>query len=121
MIKVVLADDHAMLREGIRDKLERVEDIELVGETDAAGEVLDLVRRIKPDVVVLDIKFKDGSGIQILQQIKAEPNPCRVVILTMYDQVRYAAHALECGADGVPSCEDYDTAVVFLPGRSSGT
>ncbi len=100
MIKVMLTDDHAMLREGLRSKFEACPDIELIGEAGNAAELMAQLKNARPNVVVLDMKLPDANGITLMRQIKLLRPLCKVVILTMYDHVRYVLHALESGADG---------------------
>jgi len=99
-IKLMLADDHAMLREGLRSKFQECNDVEMIGEAGSGHELLELLKSKQPDVIILDVKMPDTNGISLMQQIKMSYPACKVVILTMYDHVRYALHALECGADG---------------------
>jgi DNA-binding NarL/FixJ family response regulator len=100
MIRVMLVDDHAMLREGIKSKLAGIHDLEVVGEAASAAELMKLIGPARPDVLVLDLKLPDANGVTLIQQIRtAKPN-CKIVVLTMYDHPRYAVHALESGADG---------------------
>jgi len=100
MIKLMLADDHAMLREGLRSKIAGNPDIDVVGEAASAKELLAKIATLKPTVMILDMKLPDANGVTLIRQIKnALPN-CKIVVLTMYDHVRYAVHALESGADG---------------------
>ena len=100
MIKLMLIDDHAMLREGLRSKFEKCPDIEVVGEAGTAEELFRLLKEKTADVIIVDIKLPDANGISLMQKTKSLYPHSRVVILTMYDHVRYALHALECGADG---------------------
>lgn len=100
MIKLMLVDDHAMLREGLRSKFDECADIEVVGEAENATEVMNVLAKVRPDVLIIDIKLPDANGITLMQKIKSNLPQSKVVVLTMYDHVRYALHALECGADG---------------------
>ncbi|OGV42577.1 MAG: hypothetical protein A2X46_04750 [Lentisphaerae bacterium GWF2_57_35] len=100
MIRLMLADDHAMLREGLRSKFDLCTDIRVTGEAGNARELLAHLKRSPSDVVILDIKLPDANGIRVMQQIKANTPSCKVIILTMYDHVRYAINALGSGADG---------------------
>lgn len=89
-----------MLREGLRSKFADCPDIEMIAEACSGQEVLSLLKLHQPDVIILDIKMPDANGISLMQQIRNTHPTCKFVILTMYDHVRYALHALECGADG---------------------
>jgi two-component system invasion response regulator UvrY len=100
MIKLMLADDHAMLREGLRSKFAGSPDIEVVGEAASAKELMARIATLKPAVVILDMKLPDANGVTLIRQIKSSLPNCKIVVLTMYDHVRYAVHALESGADG---------------------
>ena len=100
MIRLMLADDHAMLREGLRSKLANSPDIEIVGEAGSAKELLASIAALKPSVMILDMKLPDANGVTLIRQIKTSLPNCKIVVLTMYDHVRYAVHALESGADG---------------------
>ncbi|MDD5676357.1 MAG: response regulator transcription factor [Kiritimatiellae bacterium] len=100
MIKLMIVDDHAMFRDGLRSQIQTCDDIKLIGEADSAAQMLAQLATLRPDVIILDIKLPDGSGTSLIPIIKAKHTYCRVIILTMYDHVRYAAHALDQGADG---------------------
>lgn len=100
MIRVLIADDHALLRESLKEKLAKCPDIEVVGE---AGRLEDLSKKVaasKPDVLLLDLKLSDGNALSALSDLRAKHPSCKVVILTMYDHVRYVQHAMEIGVDG---------------------
>ena len=100
MIRLMLADDHAMLREGLRSKLGGSPDIEVVGEAGSAKELTTKIASLKPSVIILDMKLPDANGVTLIRQIKIDQPNCKIIVLTMYDHVRYAVHALESGADG---------------------
>ncbi len=100
MIKLMLADDHAMLREGLRSKFAGHPDMEVVGEAASAKELLTKIATLKPTVMILDMKLPDANGVTLIRQINNALPSCKIVVLTMYDHVRYAVHALESGADG---------------------
>jgi DNA-binding NarL/FixJ family response regulator len=96
----MLADDHAMLREGLRSKFQACPDIVVISESGSAQDLLQKLKSATPDVLILDIKLPDASGIPLMQKIRCSHPDCKIVILTMYDHVRYALQALESGADG---------------------
>jgi len=100
MIRVLIADDHAMFRDGLKSKFATQADFSVAGDVGSGEEVLAFLRRQRVDVITLDVKLPDGSGVTLMKRIKGEHPGCKVVILTMYDHVRYALHALENGADG---------------------
>lgn len=99
-IRILLADDHALLLEGLRSMLDAEPDLRVVATATSGEQALDLVRREKPDVVVLDIELAGMSGLVVLQAIRAEALPVRVLVLTAYSDGASVRGALEGGADG---------------------
>jgi two-component system invasion response regulator UvrY len=100
MIEVILCDDHALIRRGIRDTLSDATDIRVVGEASEYGELRTLMRAKRCDVLVLDINMPGRSGLDVLQVLKDEGAPVRVLIVSMYPQDQYAIRALRAGAAG---------------------
>ena len=99
-IRVVLADDHAIVREGIRLCLEGMGDIEVVGEAEDGNEAVQLVRRLTPAVAVLDVTMPRLNGIEALRQIRREHPATAAVMLSMHDNEAYVTAALRAGAAG---------------------
>jgi len=99
-IRVLLADDHAVLREGMRNLLEREKDLEVVGEASDGEEAVELVSKLKPAVVLMDIVMPKLSGIEATKQIKQVSPATIVLILTAYSDIRYILGLLEGGASG---------------------
>ena len=104
MIKVILCDDHALIRRGIRDTLSDAVDIEVVGEAGDYGELRALLHKLggeKPcDVLVLDINMPGRSGLDVLHVLKDEGATIRTLIVSMYPEDQYAIRALKAGAFG---------------------
>ncbi|MCH8179431.1 MAG: response regulator transcription factor [Proteobacteria bacterium] len=100
MIKVILCDDHALIRRGIRDTLADVADIDVVGEAADYGELRTLLREKSCDVLVLDINLPGRSGLDVLHVLKEEGNPVKVLVVSMYPEDQYAMRALKAGASG---------------------
>jgi DNA-binding NarL/FixJ family response regulator len=99
-IRVILADDHALVRQGIRQFLENAEDIEVVAEAADGEKALLLVAELRPDVALLDVQMPGMSGIEATRQIKARFPEVRVLVLTAYDDDPYVFALLQAGADG---------------------
>jgi len=100
MIRVLLCDDHALIRRGIRDTLADAPDIQVVGEASDYGELRGLLRKESPDVLVLDINLPGRSGLDALHALKDEGSPVKVLIVSMYPEDQYALRALRAGAFG---------------------
>ena len=100
MIRVLLCDDHALIRRGIRDTLSDAPDIEVVGEAGDYGELRVLLRDTHCDVLVLDINLPGRSGLDVLHALKDEGSPLRTLVVSMYPEEQYAIRALRAGAYG---------------------
>ena len=98
MIRALLVDDHQIVRSGVRHVLEASGTIDVVGEASGVREVLDRARALRPDVVVLDLTLRDGSGLDVIADLRELG--ARVVILSMQDEPVYARKAFELGAQG---------------------
>jgi two-component system response regulator NreC len=99
-IKILLADDHRMLREGIKSLLERVPDFQIVGEADNGETAVSDVGILMPDVVLMDITMPRLNGLQATKQIKENYPNVKVLILTMHETDQYLAEMLSSGASG---------------------
>ncbi|PLX90696.1 MAG: DNA-binding response regulator [Desulfuromonas sp.] len=98
--KVVLADDHIMLRHGIRSIIENVQGFEVVGEANDGAELITLLHKVTPDLVVLDISMPKIRGIEAAGEIKIIFPEIKILILTMHKSGQYLHHALAAGVDG---------------------
>lgn len=99
-IRIVLADDHRMLREALRAVLEKEPDMDVVGEAADGHATLKLVRELSPDVVVLDVAMPELNGIDAMNQLASRYPKLRVVALSMYSDRRYVLEMLKAGAAG---------------------
>lgn len=99
-IRVVLADDHQVVRQGVRIVLEDLEGAEIVGEASDGAEALDVVRDTSPDVLVLDINMPEKTGLDVARALRDDGHPVRVLILSMHDDPEYVLQAVRAGADG---------------------
>ena len=106
MIKVILCDDHALIRRGIRDTLSDAADIQVVGEAGDYAELRGLMRSLSSgggpacDVLVLDINMPGRSGLDVMHVLKDEGSPVKVLVVSMYPEDQYAIRALRAGAFG---------------------
>jgi len=100
MIKVIITDDHPLVRRGIRQIISDLPDIKVTGEAGSGSELITLVREQAFDIVLLDISLPDRDGLEILNQIKHEFSELPVLMLSMYPEEQYAIRALKGGASG---------------------
>lgn len=112
MIRVLLADDHPVVRTGIRTMLESVADITVVAEVDNGAAVLSQVYALAPDVLLLDMEMPGLSGIEVAQKLKALNSPVRVLALSAYDDVAYVRNLLGSGAAGYLTKEEAPEMIV---------
>lgn len=100
MIRVLLVDDHQLMRQGTRALLSSADDIEIVAETDRGEPVLDLAKQYHPDVVVLDIRLGGLSVVEVARQLRERLPETRILILTAYDHDQYVRALFAIGVDG---------------------
>ena len=100
MIRVVLTDDHPVVRSGIRQLLEKTADIVVVGEASDGPEALRLVSELLPDVLLLDMEMPGETGVQVAQQLQVAGSPVRILALSAYDDEQYIVGLLASGAAG---------------------
>jgi DNA-binding NarL/FixJ family response regulator len=99
-IRVLIADDHALLREAMRNLIDRQDDIEVVGEASDGEEAVQLSSRLKPDIAIMDIVMPKLNGIEASKEIKKISPGTAIIILTAYDDAQYVLGLLEAGAAG---------------------
>lgn len=99
-MRVVVADDHAVVREGIRHVLERAEGLVVVAEASDGAEALALVHEHEPDLLVLDVNMPGMSGLEVTRALRHAENGLGILILTMHDDPEYVLEAVRAGADG---------------------
>jgi DNA-binding NarL/FixJ family response regulator len=99
-IRVLIVDDHAILRDGIRSLLERQENIRVVGEASNGREAIDRVQELSPDLVLMDVAMPEMNGLEATIQIKSRFPQVRVLILTQHDDYEYVEPMLRAGASG---------------------
>jgi DNA-binding NarL/FixJ family response regulator len=99
-IRVLIADDHALVRAGIRALVERIDGVVVVGEAGKGSEALELVTQLGPDLLLLDITMPDGNGFDVLDQLTKLYPEIRVIVLTVHEAGEYAIRAVREGAAG---------------------
>jgi len=107
--RIVLVDDHAMFRQGIKNILEGADDLEVIGEADDGLKLLELLRQGTPDMVILDISMPKLRGIEAIREIKMISKDVKVLILTMHNDQEYVYSAMSAGAEGYLLKQDADT------------
>jgi DNA-binding NarL/FixJ family response regulator len=100
MTRVVIADDHQILREGLKQLLLAAGDLDVVGEAGDGHDVLERVRTLEFDVLLLDMSMPGKSGVELIKQVKAEKPKLRILVLSMHEEHQYAVRAIRAGASG---------------------
>jgi two-component system, NarL family, invasion response regulator UvrY len=100
MIHVVLCDDHAVLRRGIRDTLNEATDIQVTGEAGGYAELREILRKVTCDVLLLDLNMPGRSGLEVLTSLRETDSAIRVLVVSMYPEDQYALRCLRAGAQG---------------------
>ena len=111
-VTILLADDHTIVRQGLRALLESEDDLSVVGEVGDGREAVTAVEELRPDVVVMDIALPGLNGIEAARQITSRPGAPRVIMLSMYTDIEYVLHSLQAGASGYVSKQGADTELV---------
>jgi two-component system, NarL family, response regulator DegU len=120
-IEVLLADDHPIVCKGIHDLLEAAEGIKVVGEANSGQKAIQMVKSLKPDIVLLDIEMPDINGVEVLNQIVESSIPVKVLVLSSYDDREYISQVIAMGAAGyLIKDEVTDTIVEAVRGVARG-
>ncbi|MDI1304846.1 response regulator [Flavobacterium sp. ZT3R17] len=99
-IRVVLTDDHVFVRDGIKSLLENEVNIEVVGEATDGLEALKIIETVKPDLLILDIRMPNLTGIEVVEKLRAQNNMVKIVMLSMHESEEYVLKSIKAGADG---------------------
>ncbi len=98
--RILLADDHRMFRQGLREMIERKTDFEIVGEAGTGREALEMVAVLRPDIVLLDIQMPELNGVAVAQQLAQTHPEIKIIMLTMYREDQHLVDAIQAGARG---------------------
>ncbi|MDO8439716.1 MAG: response regulator transcription factor [Polaromonas sp.] len=100
MIRIVIADDHAIMREGLKRIVSSANDMEVTGEAANGTEVMQRVRELTFDLLMLDLSMPGRSGMELIKQVRAEKPKLRILVLSMHQELQYAVRAIKSGASG---------------------
>ena len=112
MIRVVIADDHPIVREGLKQVLSSAADLAVAGEAQNGQEVMQRVRELDFDVLLLDMSMPGKSGIELIKQVRAEKSRIRILVLSMHQEEQYAVRAIKAGAAGYLTKDSASTQLV---------
>ena len=99
-IKIVIADDHPIVRQGLATVLSQEEDMEVIGQAGNGLEAVDLARKLHPDIILMDLQMPEMDGVEAIQKIKLDTSDIGIIILTTYDTDDYIFRGIEAGARG---------------------
>ena len=120
MIRIVLADDHTIVREGLKQILAGAEDFEVIDEARDGHEVMARVRELEFDVLLLDMSMPGKSGMDLIKQVKTEKPRLRILVLSMHQEHQYAVRAVKAGASGYLTKESASTLLVSAIRKVAG-
>lgn len=109
---IVLADDHALFRQGVKKIIEDVDDLQVVGEASDGLELLEFLKKTNPNLIILDIAMPNLRGLEAAREIKGLYPQIKVLLLTMHKKIDFLQQGLEAGVDGFLVKEDADTALL---------
>ena len=112
MIRIVIADDHPIVREGLKQVLSSAADLTVAGEAQNGQEVMQRVRELDFDVLLLDMSMPGKSGIELIKQVHAEKSRLRILVLSMHQEEQYAVRAIGAGAVGYLTKDSASTQLV---------
>src|ERR1700728_362403 len=101
VVRIVVADDHAIFRDGLRKLLEGADDVQIVGEASNGLECTKMLAKLKPDILLLDLRMPDKDGLGVLEEVNFDSLPTRVIVLTAAEDDRDVVRAMRLGARGV--------------------
>jgi DNA-binding NarL/FixJ family response regulator len=99
-IRVMIVDDHTVVRDGVATMLRRQPDISVVGEAANGREAVDITKTLRPDVILMDLRMPEMDGVEAMRQIREDNQEVKFIVLTTFDTDEYIFHAIEAGAKG---------------------
>lgn len=99
-VRIMIADDHSMIREGLKNLLELDGDIRVIAEADNGEDCLEKLKTVEPDVLLLDINMPKMNGLDVLEQLKAQKSKLKVLVLTVHNEIEYLIRAVDIGVNG---------------------
>jgi DNA-binding NarL/FixJ family response regulator len=111
--KIIIVDDHPVVRQGMTQLINQETDLEVCGQIEEASKVIDLIKKIKPDLVILDLSLKDTSGIEVIKDIKVSYQDLPILVLSMHDESLYAERVLRLGAMGYIMKHEATEKIIF--------
>jgi DNA-binding NarL/FixJ family response regulator len=120
MIRVVIADDHTLVREGLKQLLRAAGGIDVIGEARDGHDVLKIVRESDFDVLLLDMSMPGKSGMELIKQVKSEKPRMRILVLSMHQEHQYAVRAIKSGASGYLTKDSASTQLVSAIEKVAG-
>ncbi|MGB6844825.1 MAG: response regulator transcription factor, partial [Candidatus Acidiferrales bacterium] len=100
-VRILVADDHAIFRDGLRKLLEAADDVQIVGEASNGNECVKMLAKLKPDILLLDLRMPEKDGLGVLEEVNFDSLPTRVIVLTAAEDDRDVVRAMRLGARGV--------------------
>jgi two-component system, NarL family, nitrate/nitrite response regulator NarL len=101
VVRILVADDHAIFRDGLRKLLEGNDDVQIIGEASNGNECVKMLAKLKPDILLLDLRMPEKDGLGVLEEINFDSTPTRVIVLTAAEDDRDVVRAMRLGARGV--------------------
>jgi DNA-binding NarL/FixJ family response regulator len=111
--KIIIIDDHPVVRQGMAQLINQENDLEISGQVEEANKVVDLIKKILPDLVILDLSLKDTSGIEVIKDIKVIYPELPILVLSMHDESLYAERVLRLGAMGYIMKHEATEKIIF--------
>ncbi len=99
-VRLLIVDDHELVRDGIRARLESENELEIIGEAEDGRQAVSLVEQLQPDLVMLDINMPEMNGLDAVEEIRARELPCNILMLSLYDNTEYVRRAMALGTNG---------------------